>query len=116
MRAGRASELPMNVTPASSWPYPAFTTVPAAPAYRIANARVPIDLAPAVADHAAADRFADCDIVVDGVRIAMLGPTGSLPAAADLPVVDMRGGIVLPRFVDVHTHIDQGHIWPRRAN
>jgi cytosine deaminase len=23
---------------------------------------------------------------------------------------------VLPRFVDVHTHLDKGHIWPRRAN
>jgi cytosine deaminase len=95
---------------------PTFVTVPEAAAYRIANARVPVDLAPAVAGHAAADRFADCDVVVDGARIAMLGPTGSLSAAAELPVVDVRGGIVLPRFVDVHTHIDKGHIWPRRAN
>jgi cytosine deaminase len=33
-----------------------------------------------------------------------------------LPTVDLRHGIALPRFVDVHTHIDKGHIWPRRAN
>src|SRR6516225_12123881 len=84
---------------------PTFVTVPAAPAYRIVNARVPVDLAPAVADHAAADRFADCDLIVDGARIAALGPASVLPATADLPVVDVRGGIVLPRFVDVHTHI-----------
>ena len=103
----------MNMPPASSRTNPAFAAVPAAGAYRIVNARVPIDLAPALADHAAADRFAACDIVVDGARIAMMGPPG---AAADLPTIDLCGGIVLPRFVDVHTHIDKGHIWPRRSN
>jgi cytosine/creatinine deaminase len=105
----------MNMPPASSGPHPAFTAVPTAGAYRIANARVPADLAPAVADFAAADRFAACDIVVDNGRIAMLGRPGSGPAA-DLPTIDLHGGIVLPRFVDVHTHIDKGHIWPRRSN
>src|SRR5262249_28267708 len=77
---------------------------------------VPADFAPAVADRAAPDRFADCDIVVDGARIAMLGPAGATPGAGDLPTVDLRGGIALPRFVDVHTPIDKGPIWPRRAN
>jgi cytosine/creatinine deaminase len=90
--------------------------VPTAPAYRIVNARVPTELAPALARHAAADRFADCEIVVDGSRIAALGPPGGQQVAADLPTVDLAGGIALPRFVDVHTHIDKGHIWPRRSN
>jgi cytosine/creatinine deaminase len=30
--------------------------------------------------------------------------------------VDMDGGIVLPAFVDLHTHLDKGHIWPRRPS
>ncbi|QHQ33875.1 cytosine deaminase [Algicella marina] len=30
--------------------------------------------------------------------------------------VDMGGAIVLPCFVDMHTHLDKGHIWPRAAN
>ena len=98
----------MNMPPASSRPHPAFTAVPTAGAYRIVNARVPADLAPAVADLAAADRFAACDIVVDDARIAMLGRPGAGSAAADLPTLDLRGGIVLPRFVDVHTHHRQG--------
>ena len=93
-----------------------FPTVPKAPAYRIVNARVPADLAPAVADRAAPDRFVDCAIVVEGARISRLDPGGSAAGVRDLPTVDLRGGIVLPRFVDVHTHIDKGHIWPRRAN
>ncbi len=29
---------------------------------------------------------------------------------------DLRGGIVLPRFVEVHTHLDKGHIWWRIQN
>ena len=105
----------MNMPPASSRPHPAFTAVPAAGAYRIVNARVPADLAPDLAGYAPADRFAACDIVVDGARIAMLGRPGA-GRAADLPAIDLHGGIVLPRFVDVHTHIDKGHIWPRRSN
>ena len=30
--------------------------------------------------------------------------------------VDMRGAMVLPAFVDCHTHLDKGHIWPRAQN
>src|SRR5271168_4310311 len=28
----------------------------------------------------------------------------------------MSGRIVLPLFVDVHTHLDKGHIWRRKRN
>ncbi len=30
--------------------------------------------------------------------------------------VALSGRIVLPLFVDVHTHIDKGHIWRRKRN
>ncbi len=30
--------------------------------------------------------------------------------------VDLAGALVLPAFVDMHTHLDKGHIWPRAAN
>jgi cytosine/creatinine deaminase len=30
--------------------------------------------------------------------------------------VDMKGAMVLPCFVDMHTHLDKGHIWPRSPN
>jgi cytosine deaminase len=30
--------------------------------------------------------------------------------------VDCGGSIVMPGFVDLHTHIDKGHIWPRAFN
>ena len=30
--------------------------------------------------------------------------------------IDMARAIVFPCFVDMHTHLDKGHIWPRAAN
>ncbi len=30
--------------------------------------------------------------------------------------VDMKGAMVLPCFIDMHTHLDKGHIWPRASN
>src|SRR5258708_18681415 len=45
-------------------------------------------------------------------RIARLASRGSAPAGA----VDRKGGMVWPAFVDVHTHLDKGHIWPRSPN
>lgn len=34
----------------------------------------------------------------------------------DHRVIDLAKGIVLPCFVDVHTHLDKGHIWERTPN
>ncbi|MEL6235131.1 MAG: cytosine deaminase [Pseudomonadota bacterium] len=31
-------------------------------------------------------------------------------------VLDMAGRIAMPPFVDMHTHLDKGHIWPRSPN
>ena len=31
-------------------------------------------------------------------------------------IIDQRGGLLLPCFVDVHTHLDKGHIWSRSPN
>ncbi|MEP2641481.1 cytosine deaminase [Roseobacter sp.] len=56
-----------------------------------------------------------------------LGQKGNL-VTADLSVnagrvtdapgqpVDMKGAMLFPAFVDMHTHLDKGHIWPRAAN
>lgn len=30
--------------------------------------------------------------------------------------VDLGGAMVFPAFIDMHTHLDKGHIWPRAAN
>src|SRR5690606_21323169 len=55
------------------------------------------------------------DILVAGGRIADLSPAGG--AAPEGAVeYDLDGGLALPAFVDVHTHVDKGHIWPRQPN
>lgn len=58
------------------------------------------------------------------IRAAMLIADGRIARIAAEPVVeagegesvDCGGRIVLPRFVDVHTHLDKGHIHARAAN
>jgi cytosine deaminase len=51
------------------------------------------------------------DIVIANGLISGILPPGAGPA--DLPSADMRGGQIWPCFVDMHTHLDKGHIWPR---
>ncbi|MEM9269573.1 MAG: amidohydrolase family protein, partial [Pseudomonadota bacterium] len=36
--------------------------------------------------------------------------------ASSGPAIDMGGRMVLPAFVDMHTHLDKGHIWARSPN
>ncbi|MEO0693693.1 MAG: cytosine deaminase [Pseudomonadota bacterium] len=40
---------------------------------------------------------------------------GQITVGAHRPV-PMGGAMVLPAFVDMHTHLDKGHIWPRSPN
>ncbi len=54
------------------------------------------------------------DIVIAEGRIASIRPAGSAPV--DGPSHDLDRGLVLPCLVDIHTHLDKGHIWPRKAN
>src|SRR3954469_10808676 len=86
---------------------------PSLTSYRLANARVPVCLIADVAQLTPdADGLAPCDIVIDNGRIAAIGQA----SADDLPRFDLDRGIVLARLVDVHTHIDKGHIWARAQN
>jgi len=37
-------------------------------------------------------------------------------AEAQAIAIDMGGAMVFPAFIDMHTHLDKGHIWPRSPN
>lgn len=90
-----------------------FASLPAAPRYRLINARIPASLAPP--DLPGADGgLAAADLVLAGERIEAILPQGASPVG--LPALDLDQGLVLPCFADVHTHLDKGHIWPRAAN
>lgn len=51
--------------------------------------------------------------IAEGRIDGIIPPTGDVAVDGD---VDQRDGMVWPGFVDVHTHLDKGHIWPRSAN
>jgi cytosine deaminase len=58
--------------------------------------------------------------LADGMRADIRISHGVVAAIAPAGVaeqgVDLRGGMALPCFADVHTHLDKGHIWPRSPN
>jgi cytosine deaminase len=92
--------------------------------YRLRHARVAQSLlAPSVA--AVADRDADGFALVD-VEVAA-GIIGDVRPAAGAPSIDqggpdspeaigLEGRHLWPGFIDLHTHLDKGHIWPRARN
>ncbi len=52
------------------------------------------------------------DLITTSLTIA----DGRIATDRSDTVVDTRGAMVLPGFVDMHTHLDKGHIWPRASN
>ncbi|MDQ2705783.1 MAG: cytosine deaminase [Pseudomonadota bacterium] len=80
--------------------------------YTLSRARLHASLTPGLAAPADPDGFILADLAVADGRIASV--TAHDPAAAD--TIDLAGRIVFPCFVDCHTHIDKGHIWPRKPN
>lgn len=81
---------------------------------RIVNARVltllpPGGKAPLVHGARRGDAMSELGIIprgdvhVSGGRIVSVGPSGSLPST-DAPVIDAAGRVLMPGFVDCHTH------------
>ena len=90
-------------------------TLPSARRYALRQARVLGRMLPSPVGPLDFDGFAIVDILVDGGAIAKIAPQGAVDFG-DAPEAAMSGRIVLPLFVDVHTHIDKGHIWRRKRN
>jgi cytosine deaminase len=87
--------------------------VPDRPHYWLADARAQACLVePGSIGPADFEGLVRLDIEIRDGLIARLAPRGSAPAGA----VDLAGGLVWPGFVDIHTHLDKGHIWPRAPN
>lgn len=92
-----------------------FAHVPSAGRYLLANTTLPAALVEADGLPVAGEGLVRAEIEIDGATIAAIGPPGdSFPDG--LAILDMDAGMVWPGFVDMHTHIDKGHIWPRRPN
>jgi len=93
------------------------TRIPRSNRFVLANGRVPQVLAPAASLGAADnDGLAPCDIEVADGRIIRMAPPGTSAPAPEVERIDLARSVVLPRFVDMHTHIDKGHIIARSPN
>ena len=85
-----------------------FLMLPNTSDFIIRGAHVPAFLT----DGAPSAGLVDSDIQVSAGQVAAVGP--SLPPSS--VSVAAAGSIVIPGFVDMHTHLDKGQIWPRAAN
>jgi cytosine deaminase len=83
--------------------------------YWIKNANVPISLL--VRGDLAQNKEGLClvDLEIAQGIIAQIVPAGN-SAPSDAQTIDCRKGQVWPCFVDMHTHLDKGHIWERSPN
>jgi cytosine deaminase len=82
--------------------------LPPTGAFTLSNATVPASV---MGEPGGALRRVDIEIA--NGRIAAIRNAGASPPG---PGHDLDDGLVLPAFVDLHTHLDKGHIWPRKAN
>jgi len=83
--------------------------------YVLDAARVLAAHAPSVAAPTDRDGLLAVDILIDRGLIADIAARG-VGSFGEAPRLALAGGIVLPLFVDAHTHLDKGNIWPRAAN
>jgi cytosine/creatinine deaminase len=62
------------------------------------------------------DSLSLIDALVENGRIVAIAPSGVAALDDATPRLPLDGAIILPLFVDAHTHLDKGHIWPRAPN
>lgn len=96
------------------WPVP----LPAASHLVLEDAAVPScllagDIAGAVPDR---EGLARVDIALRDGRIASITAHGAGAATPEVAATRLDGIQVWPCLVDMHTHLDKGHTWPRAEN
>jgi cytosine/creatinine deaminase len=85
----------------------------------IRNARVPRCLASGISEGEGDFALVDIAIGDGSIRALQSAPDNRLRSMAETEssdTIDLDNGIVFPGFVECHTHLDKGHIWPRRSN
>lgn len=92
-----------------------FLALTTATRYRLMDATVPAALVDAAGWPVRDDLLRADILVVDGV-VAAVDAAGTVPTAPGVVPVLLDGAMVFPCFVDAHTHLDKGHIWPRTPN
>ena len=96
-----------------------MSVIPSEGCYWLKNARVPLSMLQvedqSIWESRTPEGLCLVDIQVTEGKVAHIVRANSQPIA-DTAVVDVQGGQVWAGFVDVHTHLDKGHIWQRTPN
>ncbi|MGY2780564.1 cytosine/creatinine deaminase [Thermostichus sp. MS-CIW-23] len=91
--------------------------IPGVAHYWLLNAQVPLsvlkDAVPGAVPNR--DNLVLLDLEIEGGQIRQIRLATGIPPQG-IPSVDLRRGQVWPCFVDIHTHLDKGHVWPRTPN
>ena len=90
-----------------------FAAIPKEGRYVLANATLAATLVDSPPGRPDADGLLVADLTIRNGIVERLDPPGR---RTQLPILDLDRGMVWPCFVDIHTHIDKGHIWPRQPN
>ena len=93
----------------------AFFRIPTSQNYWIKNAQVPVSLLVSSDFNQTNKELCLVDLEIAQGTIAQIVPAGTC-ASSDIEAIDWRKGQVWPCFVDMHTHLDKGHIWERSSN
>ncbi len=87
--------------------------------YWLINAHIPQCLLTQGFDHQLVTKegLIACDLEIEaGEIIAIYSSESRSNIEQPIPIWDLKRGIVLPCFIDMHTHLDKGHIWERSPN
>lgn len=94
-------------------------SLPGSSHYWLKNAHVPIALlsqpSPSLIQSPTREGLVSLNVEIYDGQIRQIQPS-STEAPEDIPSIDLCRGIVFPCFIDIHTHLDKGHIWQRSPN
>jgi cytosine deaminase len=93
-----------------------FYSIARASRYALLGAKIPRSLIGVEIGRVDREDFALVDLLIDEGRIGAIVPAGAGFPGLEAPSLALGGAVALPLFVDAHTHLDKGHIWPRVAN
>jgi cytosine deaminase len=87
--------------------------------YWLKNAHIPIALLknpdPSLNISPTREGLVCVDVEVQAGVITRIQPARNEISEA-LPTIDLRRGLIFPCFIDMHTHLDKGHVWERSPN
>ena len=89
--------------------------------YWLKNAHVPVALLPLGSWQENRESLVLVDIYIQAGIIQQVLPAGATSETSQADIsqgegYDLQQGMILPGFVDIHTHLDKGHSWERAVN